>query len=143
MKRSKGITILGYCEIVGGSLGTIALLYVFFGSFAALFFAKGEARMGFLALFLAPSLLPFPALAIAGIGLLKLRPWAPIVHIIIWSTATAIEILILANLTLEHYWSLHKELNLPAFILTIVALTLSITILNFIRSPSIKNQCRV
>ncbi len=143
MKRSKNLTLLGYCEIIGGLLGTIVLLYVFFGSFTTLFFAEKEARMGFLSLFLAPLLLPFPAFAIAGIGLLKLKPWAVITHIILWSTAIGIEILILINLILQYPSSLRKGINLSAIILTVMILVLSIIILKFTRSPSVRKQCGI
>ena len=119
------------------------VLYVFFGSFAALFFAKGEARMGFLALFLSPALLPFPAFAIAGIGLLKLKPWAIIAHIILWSTAIGIEILILINLMLQYSSSLRKGMTLSAITLTVIILILSIIILKFTRNPSIRKQCGI
>jgi hypothetical protein len=141
IKRPLSLSLLGWLELISGLVGTALLLFIFFASFAALFFAKGEARMGFMALFSTPSLLPFPVLAIAGIGLLKLRPWAPALHTGFYAMVIVAGLIIAANLSLHQQASLHETTDAAAFISIAISLFISTIILIFINRPAIKKRC--
>lgn len=89
-KRSIGLTILGWVEIVVGFLGTgfCLLCFLYFIAYAR---AMGGNFLLISAVFLPPALI-FLSLSFLGTGILKLKRWAwksnvilyPLGHIYIW-----------------------------------------------------------
>ena len=81
-KRLLGITVIGVSEIILGLVGCIGFLSaaaIYFAngfSGAAYGFTKESYDMMYLAIFLGIVTMPFGLILVAGIGTLRLRPWA-------------------------------------------------------------------
>lgn len=93
-----GIKVIGWIETISGGLGSLFCLYNIFFFFWSLYATKkgidkplipGDPSAELLGIGLCPIYAaisaPFLFLLAIGIGILKLRPWARKLHIIIWS----------------------------------------------------------